>query len=144
MKVKVKKLHENAKIEKATDGSAGYDVYATEDADMKLLPGGVIFEYDTGLAFEVPEGYYLDARSRSSITTKTRLALGNGAGVIDSDYRGPVKFQFRSVNEVGKLYKKGDRIGQLILKKYETMDIEYVNELSKTERGTGGFGSSGV
>lgn len=143
MKIKVKRLHENAKIERATDGSAGYDVYAAADPETKPLHGGVVVVYDTGLAFEVPEGYYLDARARSSITTKTRLMLGNGAGVIDSDYRGPVMFQFRMANPAGDVYKKGDRIGQLILKKYEPMEFEFVDKLSETDRGNGGFGSTG-
>lgn len=144
MEIKIKKLNEEAKMPtRATDGSAAYDVYAVSEK-VKMEPTGPIVEYDTGLAFEVPKGYYIDVRSRSSITTKTTLMLGNGCGVLDSDYRGPLKFQFRQVNPVaGKKYKVGDRIGQIMIKKYEDVDFTEVEELSKTKRGEGGFGSTG-
>lgn len=144
MNINVKKLNKEAKMPtRATDGSAGYDVYAVSEK-LKMEITGPIVEYDTGLAFEIPKGYYLDVRPRSSVTTKTTLMLGNGCGVLDSDYRGPLKFQFRQINPAaGKKYKVGDRIGQIILKKYEDIEIVEVQELSETNRGDGGFGSTG-
>ena len=73
------------------------------------------------------------------------MILGNGAGVIDSDYRGTVKFQFRNTNPVlGKKYKVGERIGQIVIKKYEDAEFEEVTELSDTARGEGCFGSTGT
>jgi len=144
MNIKIKKLNDNAKLPtRATDGSAGYDVYAVDETVNISLTGPIV-EYDTGLAFEIPQGFYLDIRPRSSVTTKTTLMLGNGCGVLDSDYRGSLKFQFRQVSPVaGKKYAIGDRIGQILLKKYEDIEFVEVEDLSDTERGDGGFGSSG-
>ena len=145
MNIRVKRVNKEAKLPtRGTSNSAGYDVYAVSEKVRMELTGPVV-EYDTGLSFEVPDGYYLDVRSRSSVTTKTTLLLGNGSGVLDSDYRGTLKFQFRQINPVaGKKYKIGDRIGQVILKKYEEMEFTEVEELSDTARGQGGFGSTGV
>jgi len=142
--VKVKKVLPNAQLPvKGSNGAAAYDVFAAKETLFNELTGPVV-EYDTGLAFEIPPGYYIDARARSGVTTKTTLTLGNGCGVIDSDYRGTVKFQFRNINPVlGKKYKVGDRIGQIIIKKYEDVTFEEVTELSDTDRGEGGFGSTG-
>lgn len=143
--IKVKKVLPNAKLpEKGSDGAAGYDVFAASEKILNLRTGPVV-EYDTGLAFEVPRGYYIDCRARSGITTKTTLMLGNSAGVVDSDYRGTIKFQFRQIAPaLGVKYNIGDRIGQIIFKKYEEVDFEQVDELSETNRGEGGFGSTGV
>lgn len=145
MQIKVKKLNPEAKLPtRATDGSAGYDVYAVSETLHMGITGPTV-EYDTGLAFEVPKGYYIDVRARSSITTTTTLMLGNGCGVLDSDYRGPLKFQFRQINPaIGKKYKVGDRIGQVVIKKYEDVDFVESVELTDTTRGTGGFGSTGA
>jgi len=145
LNIKVKKVLPNAQLPvKGSPGAAAYDVFAAKETIING-PTGPVVEYDTGLAFEVPPGFYIDARPRSGITTKTSLMLGNGAGVIDSDYRGTVKFQFRNINPAaGKKYNVGDRIGQIIFKKYEEVTFEEVNELSDTDRGAGGFGSSGT
>ena len=92
MNIKIKKVLPNAQLPvKGSDGAAAYDVFAAKETFLQELTGPVV-EYDTGLAFEIPKGYYIDARPRSGITTKTTLLLGNGCGVIDSDYRGTVKF----------------------------------------------------
>lgn len=143
--IKVKKVLPNAQMPvRGSDGAAAYDVFAAKETFLNEI-GGPIVEYDTGLAFEIPRGYYIDVRPRSGITTKTTLMLGNGAGVVDSDYRGTVKFQFRNIApQMGKKYKVGDRIGQIIFKKYEEVDFEEVTELSETKRSEGGFGSTGA
>ena len=144
MNIKVKKVLEKAILPiQGSDGAAGFDlVAATEKFKPELT--GPIWEYDTGLAFEIPPGYVGLVFPRSSITTKTTLMLGNGVGVIDSDYRGTIKFQYRNVNlAAGKKYNVGDRIGQIIIMPVPSVNFEEANELNETSRGQGGFGSTG-
>lgn len=143
--LKIKKLDEKAVIpEYGTDGSACFDLTAISK-EFKPLPVGPTYEYGTGLAFEIPEGHVGLIFPRSSITSKTTLALGNAVGVIDSDYRGEVKLQFRKTNHMVQIdYKEGDRIGQMMILPIPAVSIEEVSELSDTERGTGGFGSTGA
>ncbi len=97
-----------------------------------------------GLAFEIPEGHVGVLAPRSSISTKN-LSLCNSIGVIDSDFRGTVTFRFRQINQgsYGE-YNIGDRIGQLMIMKVENIDMQEVTELSDTERGEGGYGSTNV
>jgi dUTP pyrophosphatase len=144
MEIKIKKLHEDAKLPiRATDGSAGYDLSAVSEK-LKATLTGPLAEYDTGLSFEIPKGHVGLLFPRSSITTKTTLMLGNAVGVLDSDYRGSVKFQFRQVNPAaGRKYKIGDRIGQIVILPVPSLDFIEVDELSDTGRGDGGMGSTG-
>ena len=141
--LKIKKMHEKAVIPKyASKGAACFDLIAVTK-QFKPLDVGPTFEYDTGLAFEIPEGYVGLVFPRSSITTKTTLALGNGVGIIDSDYRGTIKFQFRKTNQMfQKDYEVGDRIGQMMIMPVTLANFIEVDELSETERGEGGFGST--
>jgi dUTP pyrophosphatase len=144
MEIKVKKLNKEAKLPfKATDGSAGFDLFAvTEKVRMELT--GPVVEYDTGLSFEVPKGHVGLLFPRSSVTTKTTLMLGCSIGVLDSDFRGSVKFQFRQVNPAArKIYNVGDRIGQIVVLPIPTLNFVEVDELSDTIRGESGFGSTG-
>jgi dUTP pyrophosphatase len=142
--VKVKKVLSNAVMPiQGSDGAAGFDLTAAAEKFRPELTGPV-FEYDTGLAFEIPKGYVGLVFPRSSITTKTTLSLGNCVGVIDSDYRGTVKFQFKNLNPgTGKKYNIGDRIGQLIIMPIPTVNFVETTELVDTKRGEGAFGSSG-
>ena len=140
MKVKVMKLDAGAKIPKyAKAGDAGMDLYAvTESFDDH---GNYV--YGTGLAMEIPEGYVGLIFPRSSIS-KTAHSLRNAVGVIDSGYRGEImlKFDINTLNS--PVYKVGDRIAQIIILPYPQIEFEQAWELSKTARGTGGFGSSGT
>ncbi len=142
--VKIKKLSDKAVIPKQADsGSAGMDLTATSE---KLVMEGAVsyIEYGTDLAFEIPEGFMGLIFPRSSISSATSLILSNSVGVIDSSYRGEVKFRFKSIIPQGsKKYKVGDRVGQLIILPYPAVDLELVEELSNTERGSGGYGSTG-
>lgn len=142
--VKIKKLNENAVIPQyATDGSAGLDLTATGE---KVVIDGVIsyVEYSTGLAFEIPKGFVGLIFPRSSISSSTTLLLSNSVGVIDSDYRGEVKFRFRNSASIGgKKYKVGDRVGQLVIMPFPRIDFQEVNSLEDSNRGTGGYGSTG-
>lgn len=151
MKVKIKKLHKDAVISKySQDGDAGLDLTAVSHI-FDLNNNCVI--YGTGLAVEIPEGYVGYVFPRSSISKKT-LALTNSVGVIDSNYRGEIMLKFKHSaivnhydNEVyGQYcyeYDIGDRIGQLIIMPIPSIELEEVDELSDTNRGNGGFGSTG-
>lgn len=145
MEIKVKKLGENAVIPKyQSEGAACFDLVAATK-EFKPLPVGPTYVYGTQLAFEIPPGHVGLIFPRSSITTNTTLSLGNAVGVIDSDYRGEVKFQFRKTNPmVQKDYEVGDRVGQMMIVPIPQVYIEEVDSLSDTERGSGGFGSTGA
>lgn len=154
MKIKIKKLTENAVIpSKAHIADAGFDLTATSRAVDEY--GCIV--YGTGLAFEIPEGYVGLLFPRSS-NSKKDLTLSNSVGVIDSGYRGEVTFKFKAswrISEVGVCfgdcdyemhpvqYQVGDRIGQLIIMPIPDIEFEEADELSETDRGTGGYGSSG-
>lgn len=142
MKVKIKKLHPDAVIPKyAKEGDAGMDLTAiSREIDVNYMDGDNLITYGTGLAFEIPKGYVGLVFPRSSIYKKD-LTLSNSVGVIDSGYRGEVKFKFR--NNDYRDYDIGDRIGQMIIMPYPQVEFEEVDELDETERGDGGFGSSG-
>ena len=139
MNVKIKKLHKDAVIPTyAKPGDAGMDLVAVTEEWNK---DNSMVTYDTGLSMEIPEGYVGLLFPRSSIS-KTILNLSNSVGVIDSGYRGPIMFKFRYLEE-GLVYDVGDRIGQILIMPYPTITFEEVDELSTTERGAGGYGSTG-
>ena len=143
MELKVKKLHPDAVIPGySKPGDAGLDLVAV----TKPIFSDRYVEYGTGLAFEIPEGYVGLIFPRSSISS-TSLVLSNSAGVIDSGFRGEVKFRFRLSKryplQTEVFYQKGDRIGQLVVIPYPTIALVEVPELSQTDRGQGGFGSTG-
>ena len=137
--LKVKILKADAQIPlRASNGSAGYDLYACDDIVILPMNKALI---PTGLAVEIPEGCYGRIAPRSGLSAKKFIDVG--AGVIDRDYRQEVKvLRFNFGVEV-YFVKKGDRIAQLILERIETPDVIVVSELSATTR-TGGFGSTGT
>ena len=146
LEVKIKKLHKDAVIPKyETVGSVGMDLTAvSKEYDEH---GNVVF--GTGLAIQIPTGYYADLRPRSSIS-KYDLVLANSVGTIDADYRGELILKFKpsvyfGVNrgdDDGVMYNVGDRIAQIIIKPYPKVSFVEVDDLSETERGIGGFGST--
>ena len=147
MKVRIKKLHENAVVPAyAKEGDAGLDFTAVEISKDNV--GNIT--YHTGLAVEIPQGYVGLLFPRSSICKKQQF-LTNSVGVIDSSYRGEIMAKFKPVmgsyetilelfesNE----YEIGDRVVQLLIIPYPQIEFEEVEELSETERGYGGFGST--
>jgi dUTP pyrophosphatase len=139
MKVRFKKLSEKAVTPQyAKLGDAGMDLVATS-----LVKGEVYYEYGTDIAVEIPEGYVGLLFPRSSIS-KTKQILANHVGVIDSGYRGEIRFRFKKLSwDNGEVYGVGDKLGQLIIMPYPTIELEEVNELNETQRGGSGFGSSG-
>lgn len=137
MKIKIKKLHENAVLPAyAKSGDAGMDVVAV----TKEIKDDFV-EYGTGLAFEVPAGYVMLVFPRSSIT-KTDFTLGNSVGVLDSGYRGELKIRFNMTGPKGH-YDVGNRIAQIMVLPYPRLEFEEVLELGESERGTGCYGSTG-
>lgn len=156
MKVKVKKLSENAVLPiKAHATDAGLDLTATSCTVDK--DGNIV--YGTGLAFEIPEGYVGLIFPRSSISKKG-LVLSNSVGVIDSGYRGEVMAKFKAADSIGNIslleedkaitynglcdiYKVGERIAQLIIMPYPEIEVEETEVLTATDRGDGGYGSTG-
>lgn len=140
MDLKVKKLHKDAVIPSyAKDGDAGMDLVATEIINEEVFQ----ITYGTGLAMEIPEGYVGLVFPRSSIR-KTDLSLTNCVGVIDSGYRGEIQATFRKERGIAsRKYNVGERIAQIIILPYPQVSFIEVNELSNTERGEGGFGSTG-
>lgn len=141
MNVKIKKLHENAVIPTyLKEGDCGLDLTAISVSTTDKSTHGYV-EYDTGLAVEIPEGYVGLIYPRSSISN-TGLILANSVGVIDSNYRGPIKCRFKAIPNTS-IYSVGDRIAQLIIQPITKITFEEVEELSNTERNDLGFGSSG-
>jgi len=140
MSLRVKRLVPEARLpERATDGAAGYDLFALEDTT--ILGRAVV---RTGIAVVIPAGYYGRVAPRSGLAVKHRIDVC--AGVIDSDYRGEIGVVLSQGNGWTPSYtvKAGDRIAQLILEKIATPPVEEVGDLDETARGSGGFGSTGV
>jgi dUTP pyrophosphatase len=140
MKVRIKKISKTAVIPSyAKDGDAGMDLIATsiiENTSFQIT-------YGLGIALEIPNGFVGLVFPRSSIR-KYELALSNSVGVIDSGYRGELQATFIKENGLDSLaYKVGDRIAQIMIIPYPPIEFDEVAELSDTERGDGGFGSTG-
>ena len=143
MFIKLKKLKENAIVPTySKDGDAGMDLVATEI----ISENSNQITYGTGIAIEIPDGFVGLVFPRSSIR-KYDLTLSNAVGVIDSGYRGELQATFNKINHHSlrrEDYKVGDRIAQIIILPYPKVIFREVNELSNTERGEGGFGSTGI
>jgi len=143
IKVNIKKLTPEATTPTyAKEGDAGMDLTATsvKETDMYV-------EYGTGLAFELPEGFVGLLFQRSSVS-KYNLSLANAVGVLDSGYRGEVSFRFKKTYQsppyIHKRYEIGDKIGQIMIIPYPKVEFTVTEQLLDSERGTGGYGSSGV
>lgn len=147
MQVKIKKLHPDAIIPKyQTSGSAGFDIHAVEHTEV--YPGETKI-LKTGLSFEIPEGYELQIVPRSGVSAKTKLRVSNSPGTVDSDFRGEVcilvdNIDLHSDKRVPYIIKIGDRIAQgKITPVIQAVFVE-TDQLNETERGEGGFGSTGI
>lgn len=141
MVIKAKRIRENANIPHyATTGAAAVDLYGCDAMDIQ--PGETVF-IDTGVAFEIPEGFVGLVYARSGLACKKGLALANGVGVIDSDFRDSVKVALHNHSNQTRTVVAGERLAQMIVTKYPHVEFEEVDELQETERGLGGFGSSG-
>ena len=145
MKLEVKKLREDAII--PTRGSAkssGLDLYAVEDVEIELGQTKLV---KTGVAFGIPEGYEIQVRPRSGLSLKTGLRICNSPGTVDQDYTGECAVIMQLLpnnNVVSYTIKRGDRIAQAILCPVIIPELVEVEELGATDRGSNGFGSTGV
>ncbi len=141
--LKVKLLRDGAALpERKTEGSAGYDLCACVAGDFTIEPGELAI-FPTGIAVEIPAGCAGMIFTRSGLGIKHGVAVANGVGVIDSDYRGEIHVGLRNSSKVPYTVKPGERIAQLIVMPVCLPEVERAEELSETQRGTAGFGSTG-
>jgi dUTP pyrophosphatase len=143
MKIKIVKNNPFKLPEYETKGSAGVDLQANVDSPVVLKPMER-YLVPTGLFIEIPEGYEAQVRARSGLAIKHGISLVNGIGTIDSDYRGEIKVILINLGDKDFVINSGDRIAQMVFIKHEQADFELVEVLDETERGTGGFGHTGV
>lgn len=139
--VGIKLLSENAGVpHSGTPWSAGYDLHAVEAAD---IPPHETRFVQTGIAMEIPEGFFGAIYARSGLATKRGLRPANCVGVVDSDYRGEVMVALHNDTDTTQSIEAGERIAQLIIQRHQVVSFVEVDELSDTSRGDGGFGSTG-
>jgi len=129
--------------QKATQGSSGFDIFASNDEEIVIKPGKRAL-IPTGIAIELPAGYEAQIRPRSGLAWKYGITLLNSPGTIDSDYRGEIKIILANLGEEPFRVKKGDRVAQMVISKVADAELKIVDELSSTERESGGFGHSGI
>jgi dUTP pyrophosphatase len=140
MKLKLKRLDPGLRVPfYATDGSVGLDLYAAHAQEVRF---GQVAKFPTGIAVEIPPGFEGQVRGRSGLG-KLGVGLPNGVGTIDSDYRGEIQVMLVCHQYGGHYVQRGDRIAQLVIAPVVRAEIEVVEELSETERGEGGLGSTG-
>ena len=143
MELKVKKMRDNTILPTRGDSkAAGIDLYACIDNPVTILPNATVM-IPSGIACEFPEGYFGLMLPRSSVGVKRKLTLANTAGVIDESFRGEIMMAFKNNGDVYQTIEPGERLAQLILLPYFTYNIVETDSLSSTERGEGGFGSTG-
>lgn len=143
MKLQIKKLTANAKLPAyGTELSAGADLYTTLEQPVTIQPGQTAF-LPTGLAIAIPAGCAGLIFARSGLASKRGLAPANKVGVIDADYRGPVTVALHNHGAEPQTIEPGERVAQLVVVPVLTPEMELVEELDETARGTGGFGSTG-
>ncbi|MBR2339537.1 MAG: dUTP diphosphatase [Clostridia bacterium] len=143
MKVNVKKLDPNAIIPTyGTEFAAGADLYALTEGTVELTPNETKL-IKTGIAMEIPKGYVGLVYARSGLACKRGLAPANKVGVIDADYRGEIMVALHNHSDKIASIENGERIAQMVIAPFITADYNEVEELSDTDRGAGGFGSTG-
>lgn len=148
MKIKVKRLHPDAIMPRfATDGAACFDLHCCAPDTVPSLMGQEVGSatFSTGLAFEIPAGHVMLVYSRSGHGFKHGISLANSVGVIDSDYRGELMVRLTTtLGHVPLPIAHGDRIAQAMILPIPAVELEEVDDLTDTDRGTGGFGSTGA
>lgn len=142
MKLKIKSLSGNYPSY-ATEGASGMDLCAHLNEPITIKPMQRML-VRTGLFMEIPEGFEGQVRARSGLAIKKGIGLVNSIGTIDSDYRGEIMVPLINFGSEDFIINDGDRIAQMVIVRYEKVDIVGIKELSETERGEGGFGHTGV
>lgn len=143
MKVRVINKSSNELPAYATALAAGLDVRADNDEPIVMKPLGRAI-VPTGLFLEIPAGYEVQVRPRSGLAAKKGITVLNAPGTIDADYRGEVCVILVNLSSEEFVIERGERIAQLVLARHEVIEWENAEQLDSTERGTGGFGSTGV
>lgn len=143
-RIKIKKLNEKAIIpSRGSEYAAGYDLYACTETKIIITPHQTV-KVGTGLAIEIPNGYFGAIFARSGLATKQGLRPGNCVGVCDSDYRGEYIIALHNDTDIPQVINPMERIAQLVVMPFLEVEFEEVNELDDTKRGDGGFGSTGL
>ncbi len=143
MKINIKRLTETAILpERGSAYAAGYDLFADVNGSVEIQPHETKM-IGTGLAMEIPEGYFGGIFARSGLSSKKALRPANCVGVVDADYRGEVKVALHNDGGVIREIKAGQKIAQLVVVPFLGVEFDEVEELSETVRGVGGFGSTG-
>ena len=143
MKIEIKKTRPGATLPRySSDLAAGADLYACTEQEVRILPGETVL-IPTGIAAAIPAGYAGFVFARSGLSVKMGLAPANKVGVIDADSRGEILVALYNQSGQVRLVRDGDRIAQLVILPVPTADFIEVDELPSTERGAGGFGSTG-
>ncbi len=143
MKIELKKLNENAVLpSRGSKEAAGYDLYALSDQSIEIEPHKTVL-VGTGLSMAIPDGYFGGVFARSGMASKRSLRPANCVGVIDSDYRGELMVPIHNDSEEKKVIEAKERIAQLIILPYLSVEFDEVEELDETARGESGFGSTG-
>lgn len=144
-RMNIKKINADSIVPtKGSDDAAGLDLYAYIPRGAIDIPAGATVKIGTGIATEIPTGCFGAVFARSGLATKRGLRPSNCVGVVDSDYRGEVIVALHNDSDKCETVHHGDRIAQLVIMPYISVRLCEVNELSDTERGSGGFGSTGI
>lgn len=145
MEINIKLLDNRASV--PTNGSekaAGYDLKAVTETGATRIPVGETAMIGTGICMEIPDGYFGAIFARSGLASKRGLRPANCVGVIDSDYRGEIKVALHNDSSTCQSIHDGDRVAQLVILPYLPVVFKEVEDLNETERGEGGFGSTGL
>jgi dUTP pyrophosphatase len=143
-KILIKRLSNNIPLPKyETEGSSGMDLTANVDKVIEIQPGKSEI-IPTGLALSIPKNYEIQIRPRSGLAAKNQISVLNTPGTIDEDYRGEIKVILINLGEKKFKIEKGLRIAQMVLCPVIKAELEEVDELNETKRGSGGFGSTGI
>ena len=143
IEVLIKRLKPNARIpSRGSEQAAGYDLYACLEAPVPIAPGATV-TVGTGITAALPEGYFGACFARSGLARKEGLRPANCVGVVDSDYRGEYMIALHNDSDTTRTVNDGDRIAQLVILPYLTVSFTETDALPETERGAGGFGSTG-
>ena len=143
MRINIKRLSETARLpERGSEYAAGYDLFADLDGDVEIPPH-TTYMVNTGVAMEIPEGYWGGVFARSGLSAKENLRPANCVGVVDADYRGPICVALHNDGDVVRTITPGQKIAQMVVVPFFSVEFEEVAELSETVRGAGGFGSTG-
>ena len=144
IKILIKRLSKEVSLPKyETSGSSGMDLSANIDTNINIDPGKTAV-VPTGLAISIPKGFEVQIRPRSGLAAKQKISVLNTPGTIDADYRGEIKVILINLGQDSFKVEKGFRIAQMVVCPVVQAQLKEVNDLSETERGEGGFGSTGT